>query len=160
MGWGQVCPLWSFQEQNQHIFYSRMSLTCLQYNVEHHREARLWVAGTLIFKLDKDLESFKAIQNHRAMNSNLSRVYFICLVREEAATLPFRAIKGKLSQLKGRVPLIGHRRCQEHSPLDCFEATLHTQGCLKAGACPSLSLKRPSSKYPQGSPLHLHCVSV
>lgn len=74
-----------------------MSLTCPQYSVEHRREARLWVAGTLIFKLDKDLESFKAIQNHRAMNSNLSRVYFICLVREEAATLPFRAIKGKLS---------------------------------------------------------------
>lgn len=77
-----------------------MSLTYLQYRVEHHREARLWVAGTLIFKLDKDLESFKAIQNHRAMNLNLSRAYFICLVREETVTLPFRAIKGELSQPK------------------------------------------------------------
>ena len=96
-----MCTLWSFQEQNQHILYSRMSLTCLQCSVEHHRDARLWVAGTLIFKLDKDLESFKAIQNHRAMNSNLSGVYFICLVREETVTLPFRAIKVELSQLKG-----------------------------------------------------------
>lgn len=82
------------------MFSSRVSLTCLQYRVERHREARLWVARTLIFKLDKDLESFKAIQNHRAMNSNLSRVYFICLVREETVTLPFRAIKGELCQLK------------------------------------------------------------
>lgn len=37
-------------------------------------------AETLIFKLDKDLESFRAIRNHRAMNSNLNGVYLICLV--------------------------------------------------------------------------------
>ena len=63
-----------------------MSLKCLQYGLEHHREDCLWVAGTLIFKLDKDLESLKAIQNPRAMNLNLSRVYFNCLVQEETVT--------------------------------------------------------------------------
>lgn len=66
------------------------------------------------------------------MNSNLSRVYFICSVQEETVDLPFRAIKGKISQLKGHVPLIGCRPSQPHSP-GWLEAMPHTgQACLWA----------------------------
>ena len=89
---------------------------CLQYCIEHRGEGCLWVARTLIFKLEKDLESFKAIQNHRATNSNMSRVYFLCLVQEEPVALPFRAIEGKISQPQGGVPLIGRCLLQAPSP--------------------------------------------